>query len=81
MDGKYSYNFNKEVTIKLGYDPEAVSEGDTPAIHYYDEAQSRWVNIGGTVSGASVAVQVDHFTKFAVMAADQIPVAAGKIYP
>jgi hypothetical protein len=81
VDGKYSYNFNKEVTIKLGYDPEAVSEGDTPAIHYYDEAQSRWVNIGGTVSGASVAVQVDHFTKFAVMAADQIPVAAGKISP
>ncbi len=81
VDGKYSYKFNKEVTIKLGYDPEAVGEGETPAIHYYDEAQGQWVNIGGTVSGASVAVQVDHFTKFAVLAADQITVAAGKISP
>ena len=71
VDGKYSYTFNKEVTIEIGYNPEVVGEGETPAIHYYDEAQGQWINISGTVSGASVVVQVDHFTKFAVLAAEK----------
>jgi len=67
VDGKNSYNFAKNVTIKLSFDPSVLSEGETPAIYYYDEAKSQWVNLGGTVSGNTVTVQVNHFTKFAVL--------------
>jgi len=68
VDGKNSYNFAKNVTITLSFDPGALSAGETPAIYYYDEAKGQWVNLGGTVSGNTITVQVDHFTKFAVLA-------------
>ncbi|MCG9967275.1 leucine-rich repeat protein [Pelotomaculum terephthalicicum JT] len=69
VGGKNSYSFAKSVTIKLSFDPGAVGADETPAIYYYDEALAEWVNIGGTVSGSTISVQVDHFTKFAVIAA------------
>jgi DMSO/TMAO reductase YedYZ molybdopterin-dependent catalytic subunit len=69
VDGKDSYSFARSVTIKLSFDPGAISAGETPAVYYYDEDTGHWVNIGGTVSGNTVTVQVDHFTKFAVMSA------------
>ncbi|AGK99880.1 S-layer homology domain-containing protein [Desulfoscipio gibsoniae] len=72
VDGKASYNFEKEVTIKLGFDPEVINVDEIPSIHYYDETEKKWVNIGGEVSGNTVIVQVDHFTKFAVMVAMQM---------
>ncbi len=67
VGGKNSYNFNRNVTIKLSFDPGALSADETAAIYYYDETLDQWVNIGGTVSGNTVTVQVNHFTKFAVM--------------
>ncbi len=79
VDGKKSYSFARKVTIKLSYDPKVVSAGETPAIHCYDEDLGRWVNIGGSGSGNTVTVQVDHFTKFAVMVADKLVVATGII--
>ncbi len=69
VDGKDSYSFARSVTIKLSFDSDAISAGETPVICYYDEDLGQWVNTGGTVSGNTVTVQVDHFTKFAVMAA------------
>ncbi len=69
VDGKNSYSFARNVTIKLSFDPALIGPDETPAIEYYDEAQGRWVNLGGTVSGSVVIVQVDHFTKFAVLTA------------
>ena len=67
VGGENSYNFARDVTITLSFDPEALNPGETPAIYYYDETQGKWINIGGTVSGNTITVQVDHFTKFAVM--------------
>ncbi|MDF9409008.1 DUF1533 domain-containing protein [Pelotomaculum isophthalicicum JI] len=64
-----NYSFTKSVTIKLIFDPKALSPGETPAVYYYDETEGQWVNLGGTVSGNYITVQVDHFTKFAVMVA------------
>ncbi|TEB08062.1 Endo-1,4-beta-xylanase A precursor [Pelotomaculum schinkii] len=69
VDGKNSYNFNKDVVITLSFDPSALAPGEKPEIFYYDEASGQWVSLGGTVSGNTVTVQVDHFTKFAVMIA------------
>jgi len=71
VGGNSSYNFAGNVTITLSFDPGAFSPGETPAIYYYDATQSQWVNIGGTVSGNTITVQVDHFTKFAVLVAGE----------
>jgi len=67
VGGKNHYSFNKNVTIKLSFDTSAISAGEIPAIHYYNEDLGQWVNLGGNVSGNTVIVQVNHFTKFAVM--------------
>jgi hypothetical protein len=69
IDGKKIYNFAKKVKIKLGFDCKALDKVEAPAICYYDEVQSRWEKIEGTVSGSTITVEVDHLTKFAVIAA------------
>ncbi|WP_190239777.1 S-layer homology domain-containing protein [Pelotomaculum schinkii] len=69
VGGESSYSFAKDVTIRLSFDPNLIGAGETPAIGYYDETLGQWVNLGGTVSGNTVTVQVNHFTKFAVLAA------------
>lgn len=69
VDGKQSYSFARNVTIKLSFDPEIVGAGETPAVYCYDESLACWVKIGGAVSGNTVIIEVDHFTKFAVLAA------------
>ncbi|MDD3652581.1 MAG: S-layer homology domain-containing protein [Desulfotomaculaceae bacterium] len=71
VSGETSYNFTRAVTIKLSFDSAALSPGGTPAIYYYDEPNGQWVNIGGVVSGNTITVQVDHFTKFAVLVAGE----------
>ncbi|MDD4237297.1 MAG: S-layer homology domain-containing protein [Desulfotomaculaceae bacterium] len=81
VDEEKSYSFAKEVTIKLSFDPGAVGEGETPAISYYDEELEKWVNLGGEISGNTITIQVDHFTKFAVMVAGEPEVATGLITP
>lgn len=73
VDGKKNYSFKKNVSIKLSFAPGAVTPGENPAIYYYDEDLGEWVNIGGDISGNTVTVQVDHFTKFAVMVAVKEP--------
>ncbi|MDD2442873.1 MAG: S-layer homology domain-containing protein [Desulfotomaculaceae bacterium] len=75
VDNNNSYNFKKDVTVTLSFDSTALLKGETPAIYYYDEAAGQWVKLGGTVSGDTVIVEVDHFTKFAVMAAIETKVA------
>lgn len=61
------YNFNKPVTLNFTFDPAKLAPGETPAVYYYNDAKGQWVNIGGTVSGNTIMVKVDHFTKFAVL--------------
>ncbi|MDH7577579.1 MAG: S-layer homology domain-containing protein [Bacillota bacterium] len=68
VGGRSSYSFAKPVTISLGFNPADLAPDERPAIHYFDEASGQWVNIGGTVSGSTITVEVDHFTKFAVLA-------------
>ncbi|OPY63610.1 MAG: Cellulosome-anchoring protein precursor [Pelotomaculum sp. PtaU1.Bin065] len=75
VGGESSYSFAKDVTIKLSFDPDMVGAGEIPAIEYYDENQGQWVNLGGTVSGNTVSVRVNHFTKFAVMAVENAEAA------
>lgn len=67
VDGNSSYQFARPVNIQLRFDPQMLGEGESPAIHYYDEALDQWINIGGTVSENLISVQVDYFGKFAVL--------------
>jgi len=63
----YSGNFVKPVTISFKFDPGKLKNGQIPVIAYYDEQQKAWVELGGTIEGDIISVQVNHLTKFAVL--------------
>ena len=64
-------DFTEPVTITIEFDKAKVADGDEVALYYYDEDNETWVMLDnikvnwdkGTVSG-----DVNHFTKFAVLA-------------
>lgn len=66
-------NFKKPVTLTIKFDPTQVNEGQIPAIYYYDEVEQEWIEIGGKLTGDRITVDVDHFTKFAVLVVDEKP--------
>ncbi|MGC5772508.1 polysaccharide lyase family 8 super-sandwich domain-containing protein [Paenibacillus pabuli] len=61
-------NFKKPIVISMKFDPSLVEDNQRVAIFYYDEANKVWVEIGSVVNGDRITAEVDHFTKFAVMA-------------
>ncbi|NPV93323.1 MAG: hypothetical protein HPY50_21395 [Firmicutes bacterium] len=67
VGGSASYSFNKPVTLTFTFDPSELAPGETPAVYYYDDVKGQWLAVGGTVSGGTITVTVDHFTKYAVM--------------
>lgn len=71
-----SGKFLVPIKIRLTFDPAKVGEGQKASIHYYDESNKHWVEMGGTVDGSSVEVASDHLTKFAVFAVSASPSAA-----
>lgn len=68
VGGKTSYNFAKPVTLTFSYLWESLPTAQTPSVQYYDEAGSRWVSLGGTVSPGTIEIAVDHFAKYGVFA-------------
>lgn len=72
----FGENFDKPVTLSFKFDPTSLKSNEKPVVFYYDEAKKEWVKVGGTVSGNNITVDVDHFTKYAVLAvADTTPSA------
>lgn len=71
IDGEKTYKFEKKITIKLSFDDKDVTEEETVAIHYYNEDLEKWVNLGGVIEDNFISVEVDHFTKFAVLAVEK----------
>lgn len=65
-----SGNFKKLVKLSMKFDPAKVGHNQKAAIHYYDAEKKTWVEVGGTVDGTWITVEVDHLTKFAVLAID-----------
>ncbi|QJD84674.1 S-layer homology domain-containing protein [Cohnella herbarum] len=64
-------NFGKPVTLTFVFDPASVKKDQRPAIFYYDEVKKVWVEVkGGKINGNRISVDVDHFTKFAVIVVD-----------
>nr|WP_275446168.1 S-layer homology domain-containing protein [Paenibacillus sp. ACRSA] len=66
-------NFDKPVSISFTLDLSSLKDNEKPVVFYYEEAKKEWVRVGGTVSGNSITVEVDHFTKFAVFAVADAP--------
>ncbi len=64
-------NFKKPIVISMKFDPSLVGDNQRVAIFYYDETKKVWIEIGGVVKGDRITAEVDHFTKFAVMAVDE----------
>lgn len=71
INGEKTYEFTKSITIKLSFDDEAITEEETAAIHYYNEDSGKWINLGGVIEDNYIYVEVDHFTKFAVLAVNK----------
>ncbi|HAG08851.1 MAG TPA: hypothetical protein DCK87_04710, partial [Desulfotomaculum sp.] len=69
--GPAGTKFAKPVTITLQYDPAklAGAKEEMLAVYYLDETTKTWVSLGGTVDKTkhTVTVEVDHFSKYAVM--------------
>ncbi|MGG1634371.1 S-layer homology domain-containing protein [Paenibacillus sp. NRS-1760] len=65
-------NFRKPVTLTFVFDPASIKSNQRAAVFYYDEVKKVWVEVGGKVNGNKITVEVDHFTKFAVIAVDEV---------
>ncbi|MBQ4901230.1 S-layer homology domain-containing protein [Paenibacillus sp. Marseille-P2973] len=64
-------NFSKPVKLSLTFDPASLKSNQTVAVFYYDEVKKLWVEVkGGIVKENQITVDVDHFTKFAVLVVD-----------
>ncbi|WP_337099389.1 InlB B-repeat-containing protein [Paenibacillus sp. YIM B09110] len=61
-------NFKRSIKLTLAFDPAKLSGDQKASIFYYDEVKKEWVEVGGTISGGFITAEVDHFTKFAVLA-------------
>jgi hypothetical protein len=64
----FTENFSNPVTLTFSFDPNRIESNQQPVVFYYDEEKKSWIEVGGKVSGNTITVEVDHFTKFAVFA-------------
>lgn len=62
------YRFAKPVMINFAFSVSNIEANEVVAIYYYDESLSEWKSIGGKISRSTITAQVNHFTKFAVLA-------------
>ncbi|QOS81642.1 InlB B-repeat-containing protein [Paenibacillus sp. JNUCC31] len=65
-------NFNVPVTLTLTFDLSSLQRNQRAELFYFDEQDKAWLSAGkSSVNGNQIRVDVDHFTKFAVLAVDQ----------
>ncbi|GAA4861388.1 hypothetical protein GCM10023310_45950 [Paenibacillus vulneris] len=64
-------NFSHPVTLTFTFNPASLKNNQAAGIFYYDEAKKAWIEVKGSkINGNKISVEVDHFTKFAVLAVD-----------
>lgn len=73
LEKNFAENFNSPITLTFVFDPSVVKGKQQVAVFYYDEGKKIWVEVGGKVIGNQITVDVDHFTKFAVLSIDKTP--------
>ncbi|MCZ8516017.1 S-layer homology domain-containing protein [Paenibacillus filicis] len=67
----FSENFSKDITLTFAFDPNSLKGHQKPSVFYYDESNQVWVEVGGEVTGNTITVKVNHFTKYAVFGVGQ----------
>jgi len=60
--------FSSAVTVLLSFTAADLPAGQDAAAYWLNEATGLWESLGGSINGGIMEAQVDHFTKFAVMA-------------
>jgi uncharacterized membrane protein len=68
--GPNGTNFTNSVTLTLPYQLQSGVSEDNLAIYYYNTDTNSWERVGGNVNKVdkTVSVQIDHLSKYAVMA-------------
>lgn len=56
--------FNKDITIRLPFDPVKIASGEVAEARYFNGTE--WVKVEGAPEGNVMVVKVNHLTKFAV---------------
>jgi hypothetical protein len=74
LEKNFTENFNSPITLTFMFDPSVVKDKQQVAVFYYDEGKKIWVEVGGKVTANQITVDVDHFTKFAVLSSEQTPI-------
>lgn len=74
-----AYTFHQPVKLSFSFDPKDLSSGQKPSIYYYDEKAMQWVDLGGTVSGNTISVNINHFSKYALFT-KEITATLGKTF-
>ncbi|MEG0451066.1 MAG: Ig-like domain-containing protein, partial [Lysinibacillus sp.] len=65
-------NFNKFVTVTVAFNAENLKSNETVALFNYDELKKSWVKIeGGIIQGNRLTVEINHFSKYAVLVVDK----------
>ncbi|BBH22467.1 hypothetical protein Back11_38120 [Paenibacillus baekrokdamisoli] len=68
----FTNNFIKPVTLSFVFDSSKVKSNQRAAVFFYDEVKKVWVEVtGGQTNGNRITVEVNHFTKYAVLVVDQ----------
>ncbi|GGH34240.1 DUF2252 family protein [Paenibacillus segetis] len=68
----FKQNFNKPVTLTFVFDPAHLKSDRTVAVFYYDEVKKAWMKVEGSkINGNRISVDVNHFTKYAVLIVDK----------
>lgn len=69
----FSQNFNHPITLTFTFDQASLKDNQTVQVFYYDEVKKAWIEVsGGKINGNKITVEVNHFTKFAVFAVDDV---------
>ena len=62
-------NFKVPVKLTMSFDSAKLRSNEKPAVFYQTSANTPWVLVdNGAVEGSAITVEVNHFTRFAVMA-------------
>ena len=65
-------NFLKPVKMTFTFDSSGLENHHSTAVYYYDEVNKAWEKVdGGIIKGNQIIVEVNHFTKFAVLVVDK----------
>ena len=78
-----SGDFKKPVTVTLAFDKTKVdTDKEAVSIYWFDAKADKWVELDKVkvdLTAGKVSGEVDHFTRFAVIAAEKAPVVPEKV--